>query len=112
MVPFTGDITNHSSLGKMRVDLVFGIGYTEDIRTAKGILMDVMKAHDKVLDNPAPFVGVLELGDSSVNLAVRPHCLPEYYWDVHFDIYEQGKYALDEAGIEIPFPQLDIHRKD
>ena len=55
-------------------------------------------------------MGVLELGDSSVNLAVRPYVKPEDYWTVYFDLYEQGKKALDQAGIEIPFPQQVVHR--
>lgn len=109
---FSGDIINYTTLGIIRVDMTFGIGYGEDIRQAKDVLLKVMKEHPKVLDDPAPFVGVNELGDSSVNLAVRPYALPEHYWDVHFDIYEQGKYGLDEAGIEIPFPQLDIHQRN
>lgn len=106
-----GDITNFTVAGKIRVDLSMGIGYGDDIKKARTALLDVMNAHDLVLDEPAPFVGVSELGDSSVNLAVRPHCKPEHYWDVYFDIYEQGKEALDAAGVEIPFPQMDVHQK-
>lgn len=69
-----------------------------------------MEQHEKVLDYPAPFVGVIELGDSSVNLAVRPYAKPQDYWTVYFDLYEQGKNALDTAGIEIPFPQRVVHQ--
>lgn len=104
-----GDIINYSTLGQIRVDLVMGISYESNIKNAKDALMKVMEAHDKVLKDPAPFVGVVELGDSSVNLAVRPFCTPEDYWDVYFDIYEAGKIALDEAKITIPFPQVDVH---
>lgn len=107
-----GDITNFTTLGVIRVDLVMGIAYDADIKKAKEALMEVMKKHPLVLQDPAPFVGVLELGDSSVNLAVRPQTNPENYWDVYFDIYEQGKIALDEAGVTIPFPQLDLHVKE
>ena len=71
-----------------------------------------MSGHDDVLKDPAPFVGVSELADSSVNLAVRPFTNPESYWKVYFDIMEQSKEALDKAGIEIPFPQLDLHQKN
>lgn len=106
-----GDITNYTTEGLIRVDLTIGIGYGEDIKKARTALMQVMEAHPKVMKDPTPFVGVSELGDSSVNLAVRPHCDPEDYWDVYFDIYEQGKEALDAAGIEIPFPQIDVHQK-
>ncbi|MGB0431947.1 MAG: mechanosensitive ion channel family protein, partial [Bacteroidia bacterium] len=104
-----GNITNYSTLGKIRVDLIIGISYDSDIRKAKEILLEVMQKHDKVLKDPAPFVGVESLGDSSVNLAVRPHSSPEDYWDVYFDIYEQGKIALDNNSITIPFPQVDVH---
>ena len=104
-----GNITNYSTLGKIRVDLIMGISYESDIRKAKEILLAVMQKHEKVLKDPAPFVGVESLGDSSVNLAVRPHSTPEDYWDVYFDIYEEGKIALDENGITIPFPQVDVH---
>ncbi len=104
-----GDITNNSTLGKMRVDLVMGISYESNIKHAREALMKVMNDHPKVLKDPAPFVGVVELGDSSVNLAVRPHCTAEDYWDVYFDVYEAGKEALDAANITIPFPQLDVH---
>lgn len=104
-----GDITNFTTEGKIRVDMVFGISYDSDIRKAKSLLMDVMKAHPKVLTDPAPFVGVKELADSSVNLAVRPYAAPADYWTVYFDVYEAGKLALDQGGITIPFPQMDVH---
>lgn len=107
-----GDIINYSALGKIRIDLVIGISYGADIRKAKEVLLNVMNAHPKVLKDPLPFVGVQELGDSSVNLAVRPFADPEHYWDVYFDIYEQGKIALDDHNIEIPFPQVDVHMKN
>lgn len=107
-----GEIVNYTALGKIRVDLVMGISYGADIRKAKEVLLQVMNAHPKVLKDPAPFVGVSELGDSAVNLAVRPHADPADYWDVYFDIYEQGKIALDDHNIEIPFPQVDVHMKN
>ncbi len=104
-----GDITNFTTEGEIRVDLTFGISYESNIKKAKEVLLKVMESHPKVLKEPAPFVGVSELADSSVNLAVRPHAKPEDYWTVYFDIYENGKIALDEAGITIPFPQMDVH---
>lgn len=104
------EITNYATEGTMRVDLSFGIGYGDSIEKAKKILYDLMEQHDKVLESPAPFVGVVELGDSSVNLAVRPYAKPKDYWAVYFDLYEQGKLALDKAGIEIPFPQRVVHQ--
>lgn len=106
-----GNITNYSTLGKIRIDMVFGISYESDIKKAKAILEKVMSDHPKALHDPAPFVGVVGLGDSAVNLAVRPYSVPEDYWTVYFDVYERGKIALDEAGITIPFPQMDVHMK-
>ncbi len=103
------DIVNYTVEGLIRVDLSVGISYDSDIRKAKELLMEVMQSHDKVLKDPAPFVGVEALADSSVNLAVRPHCKPEHYWDVYFEVLEGCKNALDAAGITIPFPQMDVH---
>jgi small conductance mechanosensitive channel len=93
----------------MRVDMVFGISYESNIKDAKNILMKIIENHPKVLKEPAPFVGVKELADSSVNLAVRPYSKPKDYWAIYFDVIESGKIALDEAGITIPFPQVDVH---
>jgi len=106
-----GSIINYSVEGKIRVDLCVGIAYDENISKAKAVLMEVMNKHDKVIQDPAPFVGVLELADSSVNLAVRPHCHPDHYWDVFFDVNEAMKVALDENNISIPFPQRDVNMK-
>lgn len=104
-----GAIVNYTVEGKIRVDLSIGIAYDADIEKAKTVLMEVMTKHDKVIADPAPFVGVAEMADSSVNLAVRPHCNPEHYWDVFFDVNEQMKIALDQNNITIPFPQRDVH---
>ena len=104
-----GSIVNFTAEGKIRVDLSVGIAYSANIAAAKSVLMAVLDGHDKVLTNPAPFVGVTEMADSSVNLAVRPHCKPEHYWDVFFEINEAMKIALDENNISIPFPQRDVH---
>lgn len=104
-----GDIVNYTTEGVIRVDMVFGISYESNIKDAKDVLLKIIENHPKVLKNPAPFVGVKELADSSVNLAVRPYSKPEDYWDVYFKVYEEGKIALDNAGITIPFPQVDVH---
>ena len=104
-----GSIVNYTAEGQIRVDLSVGISYGADIGKAKQVLMEVMQNHDMVLESPAPFVGVSEMADSSVNLVVRPYCRPEQYWDVFFDINEQVKVALDAANIAIPFPQRDVH---
>lgn len=104
------EITNYATEGTIRVDLEFGISYNDSIDKAREVLFKIMENHALVLTDPKPFVGVLGLGDSSVNLAVRPYSKPSNYWEVYFDIYEQGKKALDEVGIEIPFPQRVIHK--
>jgi len=106
------DITNYTMQGKIRVDLVMGISYNSNIKDARKVLMKAMVDHPLVLKDPAPFVGVVELGDSSINLAVRPYTEPQNYWGVYFDIYEAGKEGLDAANIEIPFPQMDLHMKN
>ena len=95
--------------GLIRVDLTVGVSYDADIDQTKAVLMDVLKNNDKVLKDPAPFVGVSEMADSSVNFAVRPHCHPEHYWDVYFEVNESMKKALDKNAIAIPFPQRDVH---
>ena len=105
----SSDIVNYTTEGVIRVDMTFGISYESNIKDAKHVLMKIIESHPKVLKEPAPFVGVKELADSSVNLAVRPYSKPEDYWDVYFHVYEEGKIALDEAGVIIPFPQMDVH---
>lgn len=105
----SGNITNYSAKGHVRLDLVFGIGYEDDLLKAKGILLDILTSYDKCLEEPAPSVTVLELADSSVNFAVRPHVRIEDYWNVHFHVTEQVKLRFDEAGISIPYPQQDVH---
>lgn len=102
-------IINYVEEGLIRVDLTVGISYDADIKQAKEILMNLMLKNDLVLKDPAPSVTVAELGDNSVNLAVRPHCKPEHYWDVYFGVLEECKIKLDEANIGIPYPQRDVH---
>ena len=104
-----GSIKNYTETQARRVDCTIGISYDSNIGEARDVLMKVLTAHPKVLKDPAPAVTVANLGDSSVDLAVRPHVLPEDYWDVYFYVYEEGKIALDKAGITIPFPQRDVH---
>lgn len=106
-----GNITNYTAEGKIRVDTVIGVGYGEDIKKTKDVLLEVLTSNELVLKDPAPSVNVMELADSSVNFAVRPFCKPEHYWDVYFATYENCKLALDKAGIEIPYPHsVEIHK--
>lgn len=106
-----GNIKNYTELGTLRVDLTFGVSYDADIKKTKEVLMEVLTSNDKVLKDPAPGVMVSELADSSVNFAVRPWSTPANYWDVYFETIEATKYALDKAGIEIPYPhQVEIRK--
>lgn len=104
-----GVIENMTDQPTRRVDLVFGIGYGDDLAKAKRVMLEVMTAHPKVLAEPAPVVAVSALGDSSVDLVVRPWCKTEDYWEVNFAMHEQIKLALDANHISIPFPQRDVH---
>jgi len=106
---YGGVITNYSARETRRVDMVFGIGYGDDIKKAKEVLMKIISSHDKTLAQPSPLVAVSELGDSSVNFTVRSWCNTADYWSVYFDCHEQVKIAFDETGISIPFPQMDVH---
>lgn len=99
-----GNIINYTAEGKMRVDTTVGVSYDSDLQKTKDALLAMLVANPKVLKDPAPSVNVSELADSSVNLAVRPYCKPEDYWDVYFATIEGTKKALDSAGIEIPYP--------
>jgi small conductance mechanosensitive channel len=104
-----GNIVNYSAKPIRRVDLVMGIGYGDDIKRAKQVLEQVVSEDDRVLDDPAPTIAVLELADSSVNFAVRPWVRTPDYWSVYFDLTERIKLEFDARGISIPFPQRDVH---
>jgi len=106
---FGGIITNYSKRETRRVDMVFGIGYDDDIRKAKEIIASVIAADERILKDPAPLIAVGELGDSSVNFNVRPWVRSADYWNVYFDLNEKIKLSFDENGISIPYPQMDIH---
>jgi len=104
-----GNIINYTSLGQLRVDLNIGIGYGDDIKKAKEVIMKALTDNPKVLKNPAPTVAVSELGDNAINLVVRPFSNVDHYWDVYFEALEDSKNALDAAGVKIPYPQRDVH---
>ena len=102
-------ITNINAKDTRRIDLVVGISYTDDMVQTKGILERLAKEDSRVLTDPETTVAVAELADSSVNLVFRPWVKTADYWAVRFDLTENIKNALDEAGISIPFPQQDVH---
>ncbi|WP_081961974.1 mechanosensitive ion channel family protein [Colwellia psychrerythraea] len=102
-------IVNVTGSRTRRVDLVFGIGYGDDMVKAEKVMLDVVSKHELVLDNPAPIVKVNELADSSVNFVCRPWVKTENYLEVYWDITRQVKEEFDKQGVSIPFPQRDIH---
>ncbi len=102
-------ITNYSAEEMRRVDMVFGIGYGDDIKKAKEILIKLVEADERVLKEPAYRVDVSNLGDSSVDFNVRPWVATSDYWNVYWDFQEKVKLTFDKEGISIPFPQRDIH---
>jgi len=106
---YSGAITNYSARDTRRIDMVFGIGYDDDMLKAKTIMEDILAAHELVLEDPAPAVAVAELADSSVNFNVRPWVNSGDYWPVRSDLIEKIKLAFDENGISIPYPQMDVH---
>ncbi len=106
---YGGTIVNFSARDTRRIDLIFGIGYDDDIRQAKQLIEEVMAADERILKDPAAVVMVAELADSSVNLAVRPWVKAADYWDVRSAMLEKVKITFDGAGISIPYPQTDVH---
>ena len=106
---YNGTITNYSARETRRIDMVFGIGYDDDIKKAKEILQQLLDADERVLKDPAPLIAVGELADSSVNFNVRPWVKSGDYWAVKFDFTEQVKLTFDAQGISIPYPQMDVH---
>lgn len=104
-----GNITNYSAKDTRRVDLVFGIGYDDDIKKAKDILIELADSDERILKDPETVVAVSELADSSVNFVVRPWVKTADYWAVYFDLTEAVKLRFDKEGISIPYPQQDVH---
>ncbi len=104
-----GSITNYSAMPTRRVDFVFGIGYDDDIDQAKAILERLVTEEERILKDPAHFIAVKEMADSSVNFVVRAWAKTLDYWGIYFDMQEKVKKAFDAEGVSIPFPQRDVH---
>jgi small conductance mechanosensitive channel len=102
-------ITNVTGITKRRIDLMFGIGYSDDIDKAQNILEEIVNGHELVLKEPEAVVKLHELADSSVNFICRPWVKPDDYWDVYWDITREVKRRFDAEGVSIPFPQRDVH---
>lgn len=105
----TGSLTNFSTEAHRRVDMEFGIGYDDDIDTAKAILNRLIEEETRIFKDPAPQVVLSKLADSSVNFTVRVWSEASDYWGIYFDFHEKVKKAFDKEGVGIPFPQMDVH---
>lgn len=102
-------ITNYSANDTRRVDMVVGVSYDDDIDKVRKTLEELIRADERILDDPQPLVAVSELADSSVNFVVRPWAKTSDYWGVMFDLTEAIKKRFDREGISFPFPQQDVH---
>jgi small conductance mechanosensitive channel len=105
----TGSMVNYSTEENRRVDFTFGIGYDDDIDKAKEVLSALIKADSRIFTDPAPFIAVSELADSSVNFVVRVWSKASDYWGIYFDMNEAVKKEFDKQKISIPYPQTDVH---
>lgn len=105
----TGSMVNFSTEPQRRVDMTFGIGYGDDTSKAREVLNKLIEADERILKDPAPFMAVSELADSSVNIVVRVWCNAADYWGIYFDMQEKVYNKFNEEGLNIPFPQMDVH---
>jgi len=103
------NIVNYTAKETRRIDIVASAGYGDDIDKVKKVLSDILAKDERILKDPSPTIGVLELADSSINFAVRPWVKTSDYWDVFFALQETIKKRFDAEGISIPFPQQDVH---
>ena len=104
-----GNITNYSTMSTRRIDLTVGVSYSSDLALVKKTLQEIADAEERVLKDPAVTIGCLALADSSVNFAFRCWVNSSDYWPTYFALTERVKTRFDELGIEIPFPQMDVH---
>jgi small conductance mechanosensitive channel len=104
-----GAITNYSRHDTRRIDHVIGVSYSADLKKTKEVITTILEQDERILKEPGIQVGVVALADSSVNFVVRPWVRTEDYWNVYFDSLQAIKEGLDGEGIEIPFPQMDVH---
>ena len=103
------NIVNYSTKPTRRVDMIFGVSYTDDIDKVKSIIAEVLSEDSRILKEPAPQIALSELADSSVNFVVRPWVNAADQWPVYFDTHEKLKKRFDAEGVSIPFPQRDVH---
>ena len=105
----TSSMVNYSTEATRRVDFTFGIGYGDSTSAARDLLSRLISEDNRILNDPAPFVAVSELADSSVNFVVRVWVNSPDYWAVYFDMHEKVYNEFNNAGLNIPFPQMDVH---
>lgn len=105
----TSSMTNFSTEPQRRVDFVFGIAYGDDYDKAKKVLLKLINDDERILKDPEPFVALTELADSSVNIVVRVWAEASNYWGIYFDLQEKVYKTFDKEGLNIPFPQMDVH---
>ncbi|NQU53418.1 MAG: mechanosensitive ion channel [Bacteroidetes bacterium] len=105
----TNSMINYSTEPRRRVDLIFGIGYGDDVDKAKEVLLKLINSEPRILKDPAPFIAVSELADSSVNLVVRVWAESANYWGIYFDLTENVYKTFEKEGLNIPYPQMDVH---
>ena len=105
----TGALTNFSAEPVRRVEWTFGISYSDNIDKAREIIMEVLTSDERILPDPEPFVGLIKLNESSVDLVTRVWVNSPDFWNVFFSVNERVKNAFDSGGISIPFPQRDVH---
>lgn len=105
----SNSLVNYTQEAKRRVDWTFGIAYGDDTKKARDILHNLMQEDKRIMKDPAPFVALAELADSSINFAVRAWVKTEDYWDVFFDMNQKVYDSFTAEGVNIPFPQMDVH---
>ena len=104
-----GTIINYSSKETRRIDLTIGVSYSDDLGTVRRVLESILTEDSRILDDPAPTIGVADLADSSINFVVRPWVASADYWPTRFDLNQKIKECFEDAGITIPFPQQVVH---
>ena len=104
-------MVNYSKEQNRRVDMEFDVAYGTDVENAKAVIMALVDKHEKALKDPAPFLRMTAMGESSLKITLRVWCDSADYWDVKLDLTEQINQAFKENNIEIPFPQMDVHVK-
>jgi len=108
-VVWGGNVTNYTHNPTRRVNMTMGVGYNDDLDKVIKVTMELLKKDKRVLKDPAPMVAVNEMGDSAVGLVIRPWVKKEDYWNFYFDFNKTLKQTYDKEGINIPYPQMDVH---